>query len=93
MPRRAASSPMARSAASEMSAPVGLPGELTMMPRVRGVMASTIGCARTVKPSSACVRTRTGVASASFTCSVSVGQYGACVITSSPGPKSDSAAL
>ncbi len=64
-----------------------------MIPRVRGVTASRIVCACTAKPSSACVRASTGVASASFICSVSVGQNGACVITSSPGPNSDSAVL
>ncbi len=63
------------------------------MPRVRGVTAASIASACTANPSSACVRTRTGVASASLICSVSVGQYGACVITSSPGPNSASAAL
>ena len=70
---------------SEISAPVGLPGELMMMPRVRGVMAARNGSARTVKPSSACVCTITGVASASLICSTSVGQPGMCVMTSSPG--------
>ncbi len=64
-----------------------------MIARVRGVTASRIDCARIANPSSACVRASTGVASASLICSVSVGQYGACVITSSPGPKSVSAVL
>ena len=39
------------------------------------------------------VRTTTGVASASLTCSVSVGQYGACMMTSSPASNSVSAVL
>ena len=39
MPRRAASSATGSRSASVISAPVGLPGELMMMPRVRGVMA------------------------------------------------------
>ncbi len=42
MPRVAAASPIARSSDSAISAPVGLPGELTMMPRVRGVTAARI---------------------------------------------------
>ena len=45
------------------------------------------------KPSSACVCTITGVAPASLICSGIVGQYGACVITSSPRSNSASAAL
>ena len=39
-------------------------------------------------PSSACVCTMTGVASASLICSTSVGQPGMCVMTSSPSPNS-----
>ncbi len=93
MSRRAASSAIAAISDSAISAPVGLHGELMMMPRVRGVTPSRIVFARIAKPSSACVRTRTGVASASLICSVSVGQNGACVITSSPGPNSASVAL
>ena len=45
------------------------------------------------KPSSACVCTMTGVASASLICSTSVGQPGMCVMTSSPAPKSTITAL
>ena len=41
-----------RELVSEISAPVGLHGELMMMPRVRGVTASRIGSARIAKPSS-----------------------------------------
>ena len=93
MPRRAASLASSVSSPSEIRAPVGLHGELMMTPRVRGVIASRIGCALIAKPSLAGVRTSTGVASASFTCSVSDGQYGACVMTSSPGPNSASAVL
>ena len=52
MPRRAASSAIAASAASSISAPVGLPGELMMMPRVRGVIAARNVSARSRKPSS-----------------------------------------
>ncbi len=64
-----------------------------MMPRVRAVSASRMGRAVIAKPSSGDVWTSTGVASASLICSVSVGQSGACVITSSPAPKSASAVL
>jgi hypothetical protein len=64
-----------------------------MMPRVRGVTSARIASARIAKPSSGYVRAMTGVASASLICSVSVGQYGPCVMTSSPGPQSDSAVL
>ena len=42
MPCCAATSPIALSSDSAISAPVGLPGELMMMPRVRGVTASRI---------------------------------------------------
>ena len=51
---------------SEISAPVGLHGELMMIALVRGVMASINGWALIVKPSSMCVCTITGVASASL---------------------------
>ena len=50
----------------DSSAPVGLPGELMMMPRVRGVTAASSASARSVNPSSSRVRTTTGVAPASF---------------------------
>ncbi len=93
MPRRAASCATAARSSSEMRAPVGLHGELMMMPRVRGVTASRIVRERIAKPSSDEVWTSTGVASASLTCSASVGQHGACVMTSSPGLKSASAVL
>jgi hypothetical protein len=93
MPCFAAASPIVLSSDSATSAPVGLPGELMMMPRVRGVTAARIERAWTAKPSSTCVRASTGIASASLICSGIVGQHGACVMTSSPGPKSDSAVL
>ena len=76
-----------------MSAPVGLSGELMMMPRVRGVNAAIKVSARSRKPSSGLERTMTGVASASLICSTSVGQPGMCVMTSSPGPNRHIAAL
>ena len=85
MSRRAASVASTVNSASEISAPVGLHGELIRMPRVRGPMASRIGPEAIANPLSGEVRTTTGVASASLTCSVNVGQYGAWVITSSPG--------
>jgi hypothetical protein len=72
-----------------MSAPVGLPGEFTTKPRVRGVTASSIAWACTEKPSSTWVRVKTGVASASLICSGIVRQQGECVMTSSPGPNSE----
>ena len=81
------------SSPSVISAPVGLAGELMMKPFVFGVIASISGCACSVKPSAALVRTTTGVASASLICSTIVGQPGTCVITSSPGPNTASAAL
>ena len=93
MPRRAAWSATAAMSASEISAPVGLPGELITTPRVRGVSAARIVSARSRKPSSACVRTMTGVASASLICSTSVGHPGMCVMTSSPAPNRHIAAL
>ena len=93
MPRRAASFAMASSSPSEMIAPVGLSGELRMIPRVRGVNAARIVSAFSAKPSSGCERTITGVASASLICSTRVGQPGMWVITSSPGPKSASTLL
>ena len=71
---RAAASAMAPSSDSAISAPVGLAGELMMIPRVRGVTASRIVRARMAKPSYGYVRASTGVASASLICSVSVGQ-------------------
>ena len=40
MPLRAASSAIRAKSSSEISAPVGLPGELMMIPRVRGVNAA-----------------------------------------------------
>ena len=60
---------------------------------VFGVIAATILSGCTVKPSSGFVCTMTGVAFAILICSGIVGQYGACVITSSPGLKSASAVL
>ena len=92
---RASPPPARRSSrsSSDISAPVGLPGELMMMPRVFGVNASRNVSARSRKPSSACVWTMTGVASASLICSTSVGQPGVCVMTSSPAPNSAIAAL
>ena len=84
---------MADKSLSEINAPVGLHGELMMMPRVRVVTRSSMAPARIANPSSAYVGTSTGDASASLICSVSVGQYGACVMISSPGPNSDSAVL
>ena len=92
-PRRAASLAIASSSASEISAPVGLPGELMMMPRVRGVTAPRIASAVQREAVLGVVRTITGVASASLICSTSVGQPGMCVMTSSPGPNSASTVL
>ena len=51
-PRR----PASRASASDSSAPVGLPGELITMPRVRGVTAARSASAVSAKPSSSCVR-------------------------------------
>ena len=81
------------SSSSLISAPVGFAGELMTMPFVRGVTAFRNRSADSVKPFSACAWTITGVASASLICSGIVGQPGACVITSSPGPNSASIAL
>ena len=66
MPRAAAASAIAAISASDISAPVGLHGELMMIALVRGVIASMIGAALIAKPSSMCVCTMTGVASASL---------------------------
>ena len=88
MSRRAASFAIVSSSASAITAPVGLSGELRMMPRVRGVMAARIVSALSANPSSGFDRTITGVASASLICSTRVGQPGMWVITSSPGPNS-----
>ena len=52
MPRRAASCATIARSSSEMSAPVGLHGELMMMPRVLGVTASSSAPALMAKPSS-----------------------------------------
>jgi hypothetical protein len=93
MPRLAASSAMAPTTGSSISAPVGLLGELRMIALVLGVIAPRIASADTRKPSVELVCTMTGTAPTSFTCSGIVGQYGACVITSSPGLKSASAVL
>ncbi len=90
-PSRAASAARMRASASDSSAPVGFPGELRTMPRVRGVTAASSDSAFNAKPSSARVRTATGAAPASLICSTMVGHPGACVMTSSPGPKSASA--
>jgi hypothetical protein len=84
---------MAAISCSVISAPVGLHGELMTIPRVRGVIAAITASARSWNPSSACVRTITGVASASLICSVSVGQPGIWVMTSSPWPNRHMAAL
>ena len=62
-------------------------------PSRTSVTRSRMALARIAKPSSGYVRTRTGEASAILICSVNVGQCGVCVMTSSPGPNSDSAAL
>ena len=64
-----------------------------MMAFVFGEIAAMTASACTAKPSSDRVDTITGTAPISLTCSGIVGQYGACVITSSPGSKSASAAL
>src|SRR5436190_18008386 len=93
MPRAAAASIIGVIAASSVSDPVGLHGELMMIAFVFGVMAATIFSGCTVKPSSGLVATMTGVAWAILICSGMVGQYGACVITSSPGLKSARAVL
>src|SRR5262245_17668045 len=93
MPRAAAASTMGVIAVTSVSEPVGLHGELMMIAFVFGVIAATIFSGCTVKPSSAFVCTITGVAWAILICSGMVGQYGACVITSSPGLKSASAVL
>ena len=93
MPRAEAASAMARVAASLMRAPVGFVGEFNTIARVRGVRAAITASGCSSKPSSGCVRTSTGEAPASLICSGIVGQHGACVITSSPGLKSASAAL
>ena len=66
MPRAAAASAILIISSSEISAPVGLHGELMMMALVFGVIASMIACAWILKPSSMCVCTMTGFASAIF---------------------------
>ncbi len=66
MPRAAAASAIFAISVSLISAPVGLQGELTMIALVRGVIASMIDAAMMAKPSSMCVCTITGVASASL---------------------------
>src|SRR5213594_1399050 len=93
IPRAAAASTIGVMAVSSVSEPVGLHGELMMIAFVFGVMAATIFSGCTVKPSSGFVWTITGVAFAILICSGIVGQYGACVITSSPGLNSASAVL
>src|SRR5215470_5099266 len=93
MPRAAAASTIGVIAASSVSEPVGLQGELMMIAFVFGVIAATIFSGCTVKPSSGLVGTMTGVACAILICSGIVGQYGACVITSSPALNSASAVL
>src|SRR5262245_27868426 len=93
MPRAAAASTIGVIAASSVKEPVGLHGELMMMAFVLGVIAATILSGWTVKPSSGFVGTMTGVAWAILICSGIVGQYGACVITSSPGLNRASAVL
>ena len=93
MPRAAAASAMAATVLSSMSAPVGLLGEFKMIAFVFGVIAPMIASACTAKPSSDRVVTMTGVAPISFTCSGIVGQYGACVMTSSPSSNKAAAAL
>ncbi len=94
MPRRAAASAMAATASSVISAPVGLPGELRMIALVFGVIAAIIFCGvdgeAVLRAASATI---TGTAPTSLTCSGIVGQYGACVITSSPASNSASAVL
>src|SRR5687767_3591813 len=93
MPLAAAASAIAATSASSINAPVGLPGELRMIAFVRGEIAAITASACTLKPSLDCVETITGTAPISLTCSGMVGQYGACVMTSSPGSNSASAAL
>src|SRR5512132_507122 len=93
IPRFAASSAIIPTAGSSVSDPVGLHGVLRMIAFVLGVIAAMISSGCTVKPSSAFVWTITGVAFAILICSGIVGQYGACVITSSPGLNSASAVL
>ena len=93
IPRLAAASAIAETVFSSTSAPLGLAGELMMMALVFGVMAAMICSACTAKASSDRLCTMTGTAPTSLTCSGIVGQYGACVITSSPGLKSASAVL
>src|SRR4051812_27329634 len=93
MPRVAAASAIVASVASSIRPPVGLVGELMMIAFVFGVIALTIASACTVNPSAGVVDTITGTAPTSFTCSGIVGQYGAWVITSSPGSNSANAVL
>src|SRR5258706_4306105 len=93
MPRAAAASTIGVRAGSSVREPVGLHGELMMIAFVFGVIAAMIFSGCTVKPSSGLVWTITGVALASLICSGMVGQYGACVITSSPGLNNASAVL
>src|SRR5207302_11072645 len=65
--------------------PVGLLGELRMSNFVRGVTAFSMAEAFTLKPSSGFVSTKTGVPPAYFTMSGKLTQYGAGIMTSSPG--------
>src|SRR6476646_6240440 len=93
MPRAAAASTIGVSAVSSVSDPVGLHGELMMIALVFDVIAATILSGCTATPSSGFVCTMTGAACAILICSGMVGQYGACVMTSSPGLNSASAVL
>src|SRR5258705_6973416 len=93
IPRVAAASVIIGTADSSVSEPVGLHGVLRMIAFVFGVIAAMISSGCTVKPSSAFVWTITGVAFAILICSGIVGQYGAWVITSSPGLNNASAVL
>ena len=90
-PRRRRSPP---SSASEISAPVGIARRVDddAARARRDRVEDRLGADReaVLRVASA---TSTGVASASLICSVSVGQYGAWVMTSSPGPNSASAVL
>src|SRR5678815_1830174 len=93
IPRFAAASAIAATADSSISAPVGFEGEFRMIAFVFGVIAARILSACTANESCQFVWTMTGVASTSLTCSGIVGQYGAWVMTSSPGFINASAAL
>src|ERR1700684_4714080 len=85
-------SPSARAIAASDSgpytAPVGFDGELSMMPRVRGVMARRKASGSRMKPDSSEHGTNFASAPASETIAAKLTQAGVGMITSSPSSNS-----